>query len=146
MAGAVVDILEVVAVEYDKTQRTPVLLRGRELSLERVLEAPAVEQAGQSVRMSAQALSIERERGIERGSRMGGEQRRHLGLIPIEGRREPARADKEPDVVSVRAKRDQDHRTNPRLGELDHTELIRVEQLEHGRRTDVIAELKRRCL
>ena len=87
MAGAVVDVLEVVAVEHDEAQRSPLLLRVRELALEPILEAPAVEQTGQSVRMGAQTLSVERERGIERGRRVGSEQRGHLGLIPIEGRR-----------------------------------------------------------
>ena len=108
--GAVVDVLEVVAVEHDEAERLPHLLRPTQLAVEQVLEPAPVEQPGQRVGVGAAALAVERDRRVERRRRMRGEQRSQLALAAVELPREPARADEQADLGAVRPQRDQDDR------------------------------------
>ena len=66
--GAVVDLLEVVAVDHEEAQRESSLLRVQERELESFLEPAPVEDACERVRRGAQPLALERERRIERRS------------------------------------------------------------------------------
>ena len=108
MAGTVVHLFEVVAVQHPEAEREPALLRSRESSLELQLEAAPVEQAGQRVGESTPALAPERECCVDRGSGLGGEHRRHLRLLTRHFHRPTARADQDSEVIATCAQGEQD--------------------------------------
>ena len=136
MAGAIVDVLEVVAVEHYEAQLAPLLLCAAKVALEPVFQATAVEQPRQRVGVRTLPLAAERDRGVERGSRVCGEKRRQLALGTVERAGEAARADEEADLLAVRTQRDQHDRAKPQAGELRHGRRAGVEQLEDGRVVD----------
>ncbi len=90
--------------------------------------------------MGAPALAVERDRRVERRSRVRCEKRCQLALAAVELLRESARADEQPDLGPVRPQRDQHDRAQPQAGELGHVRRARVEQLEHGRGVDARPE------
>ena len=76
--GAVVDLLEVVAVDDEDAQRYALLLRPGQGALHSFLEAATVEDAGERIGGRAQSLASESERRIERRRDMSG---KHGGRV-----------------------------------------------------------------
>ena len=73
MTCAVVDVLEVVAVDDEKAQRHPPILCRDEFALEPLLEAAAIEDSRQRIGHRAEPLALQRECGVERRCDMCGE-------------------------------------------------------------------------
>ena len=140
VAGAVVDVLEVVAVEDDEAQLVPGLLGAAEFAIQQILEPTPVVEARQWIGVRAAALPVERDRRVERHRGMGGEQRCNFTLATVELPRKAAGTDQQADLLAVRPQRDQDYRAELEAGELGHRHCSRVEQLEHGRCVDALAQ------
>ena len=75
MPGAVVDLLEVVAVDDEEAQRYALLLRRGAARARALLEAATVEDAGERIGCRAQSLASESERRVERRRDVSGEHR-----------------------------------------------------------------------
>ena len=65
MACAIVDLLEVVAVDDEQAQREALLLRVEQRELEPLLEAAPVQDPRQRIRRRAETLALEGERRVE---------------------------------------------------------------------------------
>ena len=65
MARTVVDVLEVVAVDDEKTQGEALLLRVEQRELESLLEAAPVQDPRQWIRRRAETFALEGERCVE---------------------------------------------------------------------------------
>ena len=110
VAGPVVDVLEVVAVEDDEAQLAPILLGATELAVEQILQPTPVVEARERIGVRAAALAVERHRRVERHRGMGGEERCQLTLAAVELACEAAGADEQADLLAVRPQRNQHHR------------------------------------
>ena len=84
MARAVVDVLEVVAVEDDEAEGAALGLSTLERVVELLLEPPTVEETRERVGVGAAPLPGERDRRIEGRRCVGSEKRRELGLLAVE--------------------------------------------------------------
>ena len=119
MAGAVVDVLEVVAVEHDEAQRRPLLLGAAELA--RRARSSSPRRLSRPVSASVWALRRSRSSAIAASSDAAACAASSDASSPwprSNSLREPARADEQADLVAVRAQRDQHDRAERQAGEL----------------------------
>ena len=103
VAGAIVHLFEVVAVEHPQAERSPCLLRDGERALELKLEAATIEQTRELISESAAAFTSKRKGGIDRGSCLRGKHGCHLGRLALDIQGPTARADEDSQVVAVRS-------------------------------------------
>ena len=111
--GAVVDLLEVVAVEDEHAQRLAHLLRDAELPLELLLEAAAVEYPRERVRYRTAALELKRGGRVEARRHMRREHGRGVELLGVDSLVRSNRRDDRPQLGPARPKRKPDQRAEP---------------------------------
>ena len=107
---AVVDVLEVVAVDDEQAQRLAPLLRERQLAIEPLFQPAAVEDPGERVRDRAVALVLQGERDVERRPDVSGENGRRVELHGIRALARADRRNHRPELVAARPQREPDER------------------------------------
>ncbi len=110
VARAVVDLLEVVAVDDEQAQRYAPVLRRGELAFEPLLEAAPVQDPRQGVRDGAESLALQREGGVERGGDVSREHGGRVEQVWIDVRRLRAQPHHRAQLAGVRAQRKPDDR------------------------------------
>ena len=108
--GPVVDLLEVVTVDDEQADRQPPLLCERQLAIETLLEAAAIENPGERVRDRALPLASQRDRGVERCGYVGREQRGAVELDRVDPLAGAADRDERSELRAVRTEREPDER------------------------------------
>jgi hypothetical protein len=84
VSGAIVDLLEVVAVDHEQAQRHAVLLGRLELALDALLEAAAVQNSCERIGDGGLPLAPRSDGGVERRGDVCGEDGRGIELCPRE--------------------------------------------------------------
>ena len=128
MTGAIVDLLQVVAVDDEEAHRSASLLRGGKLALETLLEPPAVQHAGQRVGHGALALPSQCNGGIEGRRDVSGQHGSGVELHRVDPSDRPAGADERADLLAV-GTQGQPHERRP-------IREARLEELAHDRGLD----------
>ncbi len=114
--GAVVDLLEVVAVDDEHAQWPAQVLRDGELALELLLEPAAVEDPRQRVRDRAPALELKGGRGVEARRHVSREHRGRVELDGIDSLVGSNRRHERAQIGPARPERKPDERAEPPCG------------------------------